>query len=747
YSSDGPAWTAGAENYLRYSVVKDTNGDFVLTARYILPLLEEQKLLLRVNGVSVGDSIIISPEASFGMLTFVIPGSQVNETGPNNLIFGSTGGVTTVNPSYVVSVVETVTKEGYTPSPIIYQGVDETAGEDWRTTSLKPYSISANNAYGMLGYIAWATGNTKDYNGSDINADNPIVSLPNGVTVTANGANQSYSAGYPLFNDPSETPDAVVTTINSGLIYRKDSLASTWRSMVDIQFGQTLTNTVRIGIIQNAGGDKLTGIRLSKAGDPTIYDEKLGLDTKNPSQIRYFAFDVTEIDSGDVFTVSLMGEDSNGDQLTTVGMSGLFFDVMDPIAPVISPVVNANVNVNEANSWMAPTTTATDNFYGDISSDIAISYSSADTGSNVIDLASARQHLGTVGNTVTATYNVTDASGNAATAVSATFTSVSEIYYQGVDETAGTDWRTTSLKPYSISSNNAYGMLGYIAWATGGNIDYNGSDINADHPIISLPNGITVTANGADESYSAGYPLFNDPSQAPGTTVSDINSGLIYRKDIQGGVWRSMVNINVGNTLGDNIRVGIIQNSGGDRLTGVRLSKVGSPSIYDEVTGLDTKNPSQLRYFVFDVAKMEAGDAFTISLMGEDSNGDQQTVVGMSGIFFDIPAGNVSAFSEYPEPVSALVPVSEVEPEARDGEMLISDLVLYPNPSTGVINIKSNEVLRRITIINTVGQLMLLRSTDENKIELNVERLPSGYYSVLMETESGKLITRRFIKE
>ena len=289
-------------------------------------------------------------------------------------------------------------------------------------------------------------------------------------------------------------------------------------------------------------------------------------------------------------------------------------------------------------------------------------------------------------------------------------------------------------------------MLGYITWATGNNQDYK-NNLNADHPIISLPTGVTITANGADESHSAGYLLFNDPSQAPDTTVSNINSGLMYRKDAQEGVWRSLVDISFAHTSTYPIRVGIIHNGGGDRLTGIRLSKVGDPSIYDEKTGLDTKNPYKVRYFVFDLNDLQAGDTFTISLIGEDFNGNQTTDVGIAGIFFDIPSGNVSAFSEYPEPVSVLVPVSEVEPEAGDGEMLISDVILYPNPTSGIINIESNEVLKRITIINTVGQLMLLKSTDETKIELNVERLPSGYYSVLMETKSGKLIARRFIKE
>jgi hypothetical protein len=53
---------------------------------------------------------------------------------------------------------------------------------------------------------------------------------------------------------------------------------------------------------------------------------------------------------------------------------------------------------------LLPTTTATDNVDGDISANITSTYSSSDAGSAVTDRASARTHLGTVGNTVTVTY-------------------------------------------------------------------------------------------------------------------------------------------------------------------------------------------------------------------------------------------------------------------------------------------------------------------------------------------------------
>jgi hypothetical protein len=84
---------------------------------------------------------------------------------------------------------------------------------------------------------------------------------------------------------------------------------------------------------------------------------------------------------------------------------------VDNTAPTISNVLNREILPADVATWTAPTTTATDNVDGDISANITSTYSSSDAGSAVTDRASARTHLGTVGNTVTVTYNVSDAAG------------------------------------------------------------------------------------------------------------------------------------------------------------------------------------------------------------------------------------------------------------------------------------------------------------------------------------------------
>ncbi len=94
--------------------------------------------------------------------------------------------------------------------------------------------------------------------------------------------------------------------------------------------------------------------------------------------------------------------------------------------PVIEEVSDDTIQAINASTWTAPSTTASDVEDGNLTSNIVITYSSDDTGSNVSDEESARQHLATPGNTVKVTYGgVVDSATNQAANVYATFTSVS----------------------------------------------------------------------------------------------------------------------------------------------------------------------------------------------------------------------------------------------------------------------------------------------------------------------------------
>ena len=84
--------------------------------------------------------------------------------------------------------------------------------------------------------------------------------------------------------------------------------------------------------------------------------------------------------------------------------------------------------------------------------------------------------------------------------------------------------------------------------------------------------------------------------------------------------------------------------------------------------------------------------------------------------------------------------VSDVYP-CEDGEYSIvnvtkasslsrKDLVVYPNPATDVINIVSNEIIKKVEILNLSGQSIGTSVENSKKITLDVSHLNSGVYLI-----------------
>jgi hypothetical protein len=70
------------------------------------------------------------------------------------------------------------------------------------------------------------------------------------------------------------------------------------------------------------------------------------------------------------------------------------------------------------------------------------------------------------------------------------------------------------------------------------------------------------------------------------------------------------------------------------------------------------------------------------------------------------------------------------------------DFIIYPNPTTSLLNIKMKADLIQAEIYNIQGQ-KVLESTSKN---INVSKLSSGIYIIQLEDASGVRQAKRFIK-
>jgi hypothetical protein len=73
----------------------------------------------------------------------------------------------------------------------------------------------------------------------------------------------------------------------------------------------------------------------------------------------------------------------------------------------------------------------------------------------------------------------------------------------------------------------------------------------------------------------------------------------------------------------------------------------------------------------------------------------------------------------------------------------LNQLVVFPNPSNDMLNIKLSEgiTLYKVKIYNTLGQMVI----ETQDLKFSIENLASSTYFIKIFTSKG-LITRNFIK-
>jgi hypothetical protein len=73
------------------------------------------------------------------------------------------------------------------------------------------------------------------------------------------------------------------------------------------------------------------------------------------------------------------------------------------------------------------------------------------------------------------------------------------------------------------------------------------------------------------------------------------------------------------------------------------------------------------------------------------------------------------------------------------------DLIIYPNPATEVLNIKSRDIIKKMIINDIYGRRLAFAEPLSDNYIISIDDLPSGVYILSVVTEGGKS-TRKFIK-
>ncbi|MFC2100719.1 T9SS type A sorting domain-containing protein [Bacteroidota bacterium] len=69
---------------------------------------------------------------------------------------------------------------------------------------------------------------------------------------------------------------------------------------------------------------------------------------------------------------------------------------------------------------------------------------------------------------------------------------------------------------------------------------------------------------------------------------------------------------------------------------------------------------------------------------------------------------------------------------------------VYSNPATSYVNIQSNEIIRKISIYNQVGQLVYSQTSSNKKVQVNTDHLDFGVYAISIQTDT-RIITQKLL--
>lgn len=85
----------------------------------------------------------------------------------------------------------------------------------------------------------------------------------------------------------------------------------------------------------------------------------------------------------------------------------------------------------------------------------------------------------------------------------------------------------------------------------------------------------------------------------------------------------------------------------------------------------------------------------------------------------------------------------QIEVEVTDDDAVsengIVNAALYPNPTSGKVNIAA-EAIKNVTVYNMMGQAVLMQDVDNDNVTLDMSAFENGMYLVSIVTENGKVV-------
>ena len=169
------------------------------------------------------------------------------------------------------------------------------------------------------------------------------------------------------------------------------------------------------------------------------------------------------------------------------------------------------------------------------------------------------------------------------------------------------------------------------------------------------------------------------------------------------------------------------------KLQGTVSNKDGIGS-YIEV---HTASGSQYRYTVCGEGYLSQNSSSEFFGFGEETIVEYVKIKWLSGIEDII----------YDVDVNQEISITEGDYQLSIDDNRISQVSLFPNPAKDIININSTESIEKIVVYNTLLQIVYSKMIDAKSFEIDLSHLESGHYVVVLTSNEGLSIPKKFIKQ
>lgn len=118
----------------------------------------------------------------------------------------------------------------------------------------------------------------------------------------------------------------------------------------------------------------------------------------------------------------------------------------------------------------------------------------------------------------------------------------------------------------------------------------------------------------------------------------------------------------------------------------------------------------------------------------------QQIINNTNGQFFELMRIQSNCYEAYK-------PIRQNAPASVTSSLKQNNIIIFPNPTTGMIELKNSNAVVKIEIFDMVGKLLLTQKINSMNQKVDVSKLQMGNYLLKAYSKSNQFDVSKFVKE